>query len=144
MRENRVINSLSTVLSLLIVIGVFTFAHICGDMGGMAAPCHTTRSFAVVLASLTAVISLFFFFPVDKRITSVFVIARPILAFLIVLLPDVIAPVCKMHTMHCYVYTRPLLVIAGSILTALALYGLVSYIWKEREIKRGQEHEALL
>ena len=143
MKSDKIVNGLSIVLSLLIVVGVFTFAHVCGEMGGETPSCHATRSFAVVLAGAVAVLSVFLFFYINRGLTYVLSIARTVLGFLLVLLPDVLAPVCKMHTMHCYVYTRPLLMITGSFLTALALYGLTAVIWKEQEAKRGQGHEAL-
>ena len=91
----------------------------------MEAKCHKTRSFAVaasIVLGALAVVQIFIKKALAEKVTSIVQVAGGII---IALLPIAIAPVCDMKTMHCYVYTRPFLVITGIVLTGIAIVDLL-------------------
>ncbi|MCR5703691.1 MAG: DUF4418 family protein [Eubacterium sp.] len=117
----KIIDFVFLLLSVLVVVGVNTFAKVCGNMMGMEAPCHTTRTYAVVVGIIVAVISVIdlvvkinWFGSLTKAIQLVGSIA-------IILTPTVIAPVCKMETMHCSSHTKPFLILVGVVGTIIAI-----------------------
>ena len=121
MKSKVIVNIVRVLVLVFLIVGIFTFAHVCGDMGDMEAKCHKTRSFAVaasIILGLLAVVQIFIKKALAEKVTSIVQVAGGII---IALLPIAIAPVCDMKTMHCYVYTRPFLVITGIVLTGIAI-----------------------
>ncbi|SES91163.1 DUF4418 family protein [[Clostridium] polysaccharolyticum] len=133
------INGLLGLLSVLIVAGVYQFAHVCTSMEGMKPPCHVTRTWSVILGISLAVISIILIFIKNSIIRNVLLGIRFIFSLAIVLLPDIIAPVCKMKTMHCYLYTRPFLILIGVLLIS---FELVHFLMAKYLVKGGK-HGAL-
>ena len=125
MKSKVIVNVVRVLVFAFLIVGIFTFAHVCGDMGDMEAKCHKTRSFAVaasIILGLLAVVQIFIKKALAEKVTSIVQVAGGII---IALLPIAIAPVCDMKTMHCYVYTRPFLVITGIVLTGIAIVDLL-------------------
>ena len=125
MKSKVIVNIVRVLVLAFLIVGIFTFAHVCGDMGDMEAKCHKTRSFAVaasIILGLLAVVQIFIKKALAEKVTSIVQVAGGII---IALLPIAIAPVCDMKTMHCYVYTRPFLVITGIVLTGIAIVDLL-------------------
>ena len=125
MKSKVIVNVVRVLVLAFLIVGIFTFAHVCGDMGDMEAKCHKTRSFAVaasIILGLLAVVQIFIKKALAEKVTSIVQVAGGII---IALLPIAIAPVCDMKTMHCYVYTRPFLVITGIVLTGIAIVDLL-------------------
>ena len=125
MKSKVIVNIVRVLILTFLIVGIFTFAHVCGDMGDMEAKCHKTRSFAVaasIILGLLAVVQIFIKKALAEKVTSIVQVAGGII---IALLPIAIAPVCDMKTMHCYVYTRPFLVITGIVLTGVAIVDLL-------------------
>ena len=125
MKSKVIVNIVRVLVLAFLIVGIFTFAHVCGDMGDMEAKCHKTRSIAVaasIILGLLAVVQIFIKKALAEKVTSIVQVAGGII---IALLPIAIAPVCDMKTMHCYVYTRPFLVITGIVLTGIAIVDLL-------------------
>ena len=125
MKSKVIVNVVRVLVLAFLIVGIFTFAHVCGDMGDMEAKCHKTRSFAVaasIVLGALAVVQIFIKKALAEKVTSIVQVAGGII---IALLPIAIAPVCDMKTMHCYVYTRPFLVITGIVLTGIAIVDLL-------------------
>ena len=125
MKSKVIVNIVRVLILAFLIVGIFTFAHVCGDMGDMEAKCHKTRSFAVaasIVLGALAVVQIFIKKALAEKVTSIVQVAGGII---IALLPIAIAPVCDMKTMHCYVYTRPFLVITGIVLTGIAIVDLL-------------------
>ncbi|MBO4912188.1 MAG: DUF4418 family protein [Butyrivibrio sp.] len=125
MKSKVIVNVVRVLVFAFLIVGIFTFAHVCGDMGDMEAKCHKTRSFAVaasIVLGALAVVQIFIKKALAEKVTSIVQVAGGII---IALLPIAIAPVCDMKTMHCYVYTRPFLVITGIVLTGIAIVDLL-------------------
>ena len=125
MKSKVIVNVVRVLILAFLIVGIFTFAHVCGDMGDMEAKCHKTRSFAVaasIVLGALAVVQIFIKKALAEKVTSIVQVAGGII---IALLPIAIAPVCDMKTMHCYVYTRPFLVITGIVLTGIAIVDLL-------------------
>ena len=125
MKSKVIVNIVRVLILAFLIVGIFTFAHVCGDMGDMEAKCHKTRSFAVaasIVLGALVVVQIFIKKALAEKVTSIVQVAGGII---IALLPIAIAPVCDMKTMHCYVYTRPFLVITGIVLTGIAIVDLL-------------------
>ena len=123
MSIHKVLNAVNILIAALIIIGLNTFAHICTSMQG---PCAKTKSLAIVVAIVLAVLGLVQIFVSDKKINAILGIAGVVIGLITVLLPLVIAPVCSMASMHCYVYTRPFLVIIGIVIAIVSVIDAVS------------------
>lgn len=126
MKINRVINGIAFVLSVCIILGILTFAHVCNGMEGMLPACHSTKVGAIVLSILVGSLSILIIFTKHKQLWYMFSLVRFVMSLAIVMLPVVIAPVCKMKTMHCYVYTRPFLMIIGAMLIGTQLISFIT------------------
>lgn len=57
----------------------------------------------------------------NKNINAILGVVSLLVGITTVLLPLVIAPTCQMPSMHCYVYTRPFLVIVGVVVALISL-----------------------
>ncbi len=121
MKIHKILNILKIIVLGIIVAGLFTFAHVCGDMGGMEAPCHKTKAIALAVAAVLILISVIQLALSKEYINKVLSFIQIVGGVVIAVLPVVIAPVCKMRTMHCYVYTRPLLIIAGIVIAGIGI-----------------------
>lgn len=121
MKIHKILNILKIIVLGIIVAGLFTFAHVCGDMGGMEAPCHKTKAIALAVAAVLILISVIQVALSKEYINKVLSFIQIVGGVVIAVLPVVIAPVCKMRTMHCYVYTRPLLIIAGIVIAGIGI-----------------------
>lgn len=123
MSIHKVLNAVDILIAALIIIGLNTFAHVCTSMQG---PCAKTKSIAIVVAIVLAVLGLVQIFVSNKNINAILGIAGIVIGLVTVLLPLVIAPVCSMTSMHCYVYTRPFLVIIGIVIAIISVIDAVS------------------
>ena len=120
MKLHKILNILEIIVLGIIVAGLFTFAHVCGDMGGLA-PCHKTKAIALAVAAVLILISVIQVALSKEYINKVLSVIQIFGGVVIAILPVVIAPVCGMKTMHCYVYTRPLLIIAGIVIAGIGI-----------------------
>ena len=122
MRSKVIVNILRVLILAFVIVGLFTFAHVCGDMGDMEAKCHKTRALAIAASIVLAILAAVQIFAKKLLVEKVIQIVGGIF---IALLPGVIAPVCDMKSMHCYVYTRPFLVIVGIVLVGVAVVDFI-------------------
>ena len=113
MKMHRIINFIELVSVAIIIVGLFTFAHVCDGMKGMTPVCFNTKKLAIIFGVILIVLSVIQLLVKNKGSH----IALSIAGIVIILLPIVSAPVCQMKSMHCYVYTRPLLVIVGIVIS---------------------------
>ena len=123
MSIHKVLNAVNILIAALIIIGLNTFAHICTSMQG---PCAKTKSLAIVVAIVLAATGLIQIFVSNKKVNAILGLAGIVIGLITVLLPLVIAPVCSMTSMHCYVYTRPFLVITGIVIAIVSVIDAVS------------------
>lgn len=123
MSIHKVLNAVNILIAALIIIGLNTFAHICTSMQG---PCAKTKTLAVVVAIVLAATGLIQIFVSNKKVNAILGLAGIVIGLVTVLLPLVIAPVCSMTSMHCYVYTRPFLVITGIVIAIVSVIDAVS------------------
>ena len=123
MSIHKVLNAVNILIAALIIIGLNTFAHVCTSMQG---PCAKTKSLAIAVAIVLAVLGLVQIFVSNKKINAILGLAGIVIGLVTVLLPLVIAPVCSMTSMHCYVYTRPFLVIIGIVIAIVSVIDAVS------------------
>ena len=134
MKIHKILNILKIIVLGIIVAGLFTFAHVCGDMGGMEAPCHKTKAIALAVAAVLILISVIQVALSKEYINKVLSFIQIVGGVVIAVLPVVIAPVCKMRTMHCYVYTRPLLIIAGIVIAGIGIIDTLILLKKKQEV----------
>lgn len=119
MKTHKIMNFIEFLSVAFIIVGLFTFAHVCGGMGDMIPDCFYTKKLAIVFSVILIVLSSIQFFVKNKGINIALSIVQFIAGIVTILLPTVIAPVCQMKSMHCYVYTRPLLVIVGIVISII-------------------------
>lgn len=117
MKMHRIINFIELVSVAIIIVGLFTFAHVCDGMKGMTPVCFNTKKLAIIFGVILIVLFVIQLLVKNKGIHIALSITQFIAGIVIILLPIVIAPVCQMKSMHCYVYTRPLLVIVGIVIS---------------------------
>ena len=134
MKLHKILNVIEILVLALIVVGVYTFAHVCGSMGAMKAPCHTTRLYAVIIALVLVAVAVASLIISKNGALKVLSILQIIGGIVTVFLPLFIAPVCSMKSMHCYVYTRPLLIIGGIVLIGVSLIDFIILL-KKTEVK---------
>lgn len=125
MRSKVIVNILRVLILAFVIVGLFTFAHVCGDMGDMEAKCHKTRALAIAASIVLAILAVVQIFAKKLLVEKVISVIQIVGGIFIALLPGVIAPVCDMKSMHCYVYTRPFLVIIGIVLAGVAVVDFV-------------------
>ncbi|SMC47048.1 protein of unknown function [Oscillospiraceae bacterium] len=118
MNAHKGLNILNVLAGILIIVGVNTFAHICTMMEG---PCAKTKTLAIAVAAVLAVLGIAQFALSNKNINAILGVVSLLVGITTVLLPLVIAPTCQMPSMHCYVYTRPFLVIVGVVVALISL-----------------------
>ena len=123
MSIHKVLNAVNILIAALIIIGLNTFAHICTSMQG---PCAKTKTLAIVVAIVLAATGLIQIFVSNKKVNAILGLAGIVIGLVTVILPLVIAPVCSMTSMHCYVYTRPFLVITGIVIAIASVIDAVS------------------
>lgn len=134
MKIHKILNILKIIVLGIIVAGLFTFAHVCGDMGGMEAPCHKTKAIALAVVAVLILLSVIQVALSKEYINKVLSFIQIVGGVVIAVLPVVIAPVCKMRTMHCYVYTRPLLIIAGIVIAGIGIIDTLILLKKKQEV----------
>ena len=124
MKAHKILNIAALAAAIFVIIGVYTFAHVCGDMGEMEAKCHATRAFAVTLSVILGILSLGQL-AIDIKNSKLILSIVQVVGGILLALSPVIKPVCDMKTMHCYVTTRPFLIIVGIVITAVYLVDIL-------------------
>lgn len=132
MKVHKILNILTLLSVVFIVVGLFTFAHVCNGMGDMKPKCVTTKNLALLVSAVLGVLSIIQIFISKRAVNILLSIVQIISGVVIVLLPIAIASVCKMKTMHCYVYTRPLLIIGGIVTSGIVLIDFLITLVKSK------------
>lgn len=118
MKSRRIINALLFLEAIFVIISLFTYAHVC-KMEDMK--CNKTKHIAIVL-SIVLILTALIQIAVDKiSVNNITSLVQIILGVVFIILPTVIAPVCKMKAMNCYSTTRPLLIISGIVVVILTV-----------------------
>ena len=125
MIRNKILGAIAIIIGGAMVIGVFTFAHICTDMSTSNAACHDTRVAAVILGLCIVIVGLLLLCLNNRflgRLFSLLLAAGGIAGLLI---PTFIAPVCRMAKMQCQVSTKPFILMDSAALLVIALIFLI-------------------
>ena len=125
MKVHKILNSLVIFSLVFIIVGLFTFAHVCGAMGEVKPNCVTTKELTLVVSVVLGGLSAIQIYINNRAASVVLSVLQFICGVVILLLPIAIAPVCKMESMHCYVYTRPFLVIMGIFIIGIIIIDLL-------------------
>lgn len=134
MKSRRIINALLFLEAIFVLVSLFTYAHVCGSMGEMEAKCHKTKHIAIVL-SIVLILTALVQIAVDKiSVNNLISLAQVVLGVVFIILPTVIAPVCKMKTMNCYTTTKPLLIISG---IAIVILTVVEFLASLTQVKKA-------
>ena len=132
MKSRRIINALLFLEAIFVLVSLFTYAHVCGSMGKMK--CHKTKHVAIVL-SIVLILTALIQIAVDKiSVNNLISLAQVVLGVVFIILPTVIAPVCKMKTMNCYTTTKPLLIISG---IAIVILTVVEFLASLTQVKKA-------
>ena len=133
MKWEKILNGIILIFFIVTIVGVCTFAHVCNGMKGMTPPCHSTKIGAIGVGSIGALIALLSFWSKKRVIRIAESIVLLMNSIIIILLPGVVTQICKMKTMHCNIYTRPFLIIIGTVLTVFALGSLFIEVRRKEE-----------
>ncbi|MBQ8151157.1 MAG: DUF4418 family protein [Firmicutes bacterium] len=128
MISNKILGVLTIIVGALMAIGPLTFAHVCNDMSGSVPACHETRSTAIILGLIIVILGLILFIMKSRIAGKIFPIIFILAGIAGVLVPTVIAPVCKMKDMHCHMYTLPFLIADSLFLVGVsAIFALIAF-----------------
>ena len=127
MNTHKALNAANILAGILVIVGVNTFAHICKSMQG---PCAKTKTLAIVVAVILAILGAAQIAVDKKNINTIAGVASLLVGGVTILLPLVIAPTCQMPSMHCYVYTRPFLVIVGIVVALISFADILVTVKK--------------
>ncbi len=131
MKAHKIINVIEILVLGIIIAGLFTFAKVCGSMGGMAGPCHKTKAVVLITSIILILVSVVQIVLNNEKVNIVIAVIQSVGGAVIALIPGVIAPVCKMKSMHCYVYTRPFLIILGIVLVGIGIVDILILLKKK-------------
>ena len=116
--KKYVVGALIVIVGLLVLFAPFGYAHACfpkADGGFMK--CHWMGEAARMLGGLIAALGVVFLLFKSSRIGIAF--SNIGLGICLILLQTVVIGTCKTPTMHCYVYTKPVILLLAIILIVI-------------------------
>lgn len=131
--KNKIYAIIYFVLGVLTALAPYTFAKVCGSMGGCAPACQYTAKAEIGAAGVLIVLSVITFFAGNAEKAWGLHIASGLEGLLILLLPTVLTGVCSDAHMHCHSVTRPVLVIFGAIVVIAAAVALFTGRNRDKE-----------
>ena len=109
------------VLSLLLCVGVATVLHPCAHDDGSISTCHWAGQRLIGLGCVLTLLALgLFFIPRAKARCSLAVVIA-LAAFLALLTPGTLMPLCMMDTMRCNSIMKPSAMILSAAIFVMAL-----------------------
>lgn len=138
MKKARLKNILFVLTSIFLVVGLLTFAHGCGYMHGVHGPCYKTKVIAIISAAVLVLISVIDYFVRSSKVKNFLSVLQLLTSIFLIVLPTYVAPVCRMKTMHCNIYTKPFIMLIGSIDLAISVVAIVVGVL----VNKRKENEA--
>ena len=125
--KNRigVLDIVAAVVSVLVILGVLTFAGPCVHDDGSAAMCSGAGQGILWVGIIALIASLARMLMPGKALKVVFGAVVAVLGIVVALMPGVIMPLCMMQTMHCQTVMRPVAMVLGIVLAIVAVAGIV-------------------
>ena len=109
-----------TVLSVLLLAGLLTFAGPCGvHDGGTVSSCHWASRASMGVGVVLALIAIVLIFERDEGERRGLSLAAALLGVLVALMPGVIVDLCMMQTMRCHVVMRPFALVIGVLIAVV-------------------------
>lgn len=109
------------VFTVLLIVGIVTFAGPCVHEDGSAAVCQGAAH-AVVVAGVVACISTLVSLIVRSlKVSGVCVLVAACCGAFAVIAPGVLFGMCMMQTMHCWTVMRPFTLVCGAALLLCAV-----------------------
>ena len=127
----------SAVVSVLVIVGVLTFAGPCVHDDGTAAMCAGAGQgilWAGVIALLASLAGLLMR---GKALKAVFGAVTAVLGVAIALMPGVIMQLCMMETMHCQAVMKPTAMLLGIVLAVVSVVGIVMAVRGQKKPRRS-------
>ncbi len=123
---------LPAVLALLLALGVNTVFSACGvKEDGTWMRCHSVQDTVTVLAIvLTGLLTLRLFLK-NRGAQIILAVLALLLCAGIMLVPEVLMPLCMLHTMRCYTLMMPFVRILAALIAVFCAVLLVRSIRKE-------------
>ncbi len=116
--KKYIVGMLIVIIGLLVLFAPFGYAHVCfpkADGGFMK--CHWMGEAVRMLGGLIAALGIVFLLFESSRIGIAF--SNIGLGVCLILLQTVVIGTCKTATMHCNVYTKPVILLLAIILIAI-------------------------
>ena len=126
--KKYIVGMLIIIIGLLVLFAPFGYAHVCfpkADGGFMK--CHWMGEAVRMLGGLIAALGIVFLLFKSSRIGIAF--SNIGLGVCLILLQTVVIGTCKTATMHCNVYTKPVILLLAIILIAID----VGYLFVNRK-----------
>lgn len=135
--KNRIYAIIYFILGVLTAAAPYTFAKVCGVMGGCTPACRYTAKAEIGAAGVLIVLAVILFFTENRDRAQGLHISSGLQGLLILLLPVALTGVCPDAHMHCHSVTRPVLVIFGAAVIIAAAVALFT----ERSRDKDKEEE---
>lgn len=135
-KAQPIIGIVLTVLSLVLLVGVNTFAGPCGvHDDGSVSSCFWAARAVTGEAIVCAVLALVRIFERDEGERRGLSLACGLLGALIASTPGALINLCMMQTMRCHTIMNPFVTVAGAI---IAVVGCADLIVRLRALTRGR------
>ena len=120
----KLCNIVTLILSLILSVGVMTFADACHNkMMGKWMHCHYVQMDVFYIGIGLIVVSLPALFIKNEKIALISAFVQMALEVVAILLPGTIMDMCMMHTMRCYSVMKPFVTVMGILVIISALAG---------------------
>ena len=116
--KKYIVGALIVIIGLLVLLAPFGFAHVCFPKAdGSFMKCHWMGEAVRMLGGLITALGIIFLLSKRSRIGIAF--SNIGLGVCLILLQTVVIGTCKTATMHCNVYTKPVILLLAIILIAI-------------------------
>ena len=119
-------------LSVLLVVGVMTFAGPCVHDDGTVAACHEAAQAVLVAGAVASALSLAALFVSNGRASGVIALATACCGAFAAAAPGTLFGMCMMQTMRCWAVMRPFALACGAL---VCIGGLVVAV---RSFRQGR------
>ena len=126
----KILPIINIIIGIILIIGPQTFLHVCKGMMGMTPPCKNIPTWSLVIGIILIIVSLaklvLIFKGKGSKVAYIVTgLAEAVIGVVAIGIPTFIVGTCKSKHMHCYMVTKPALIIIGAVIIITAVVGLI-------------------
>ena len=138
-KAQPIVGVLLTALTVLLIVGVATFAGPCDDHGNQGEMSCLWASRAVLgIGAVTAVLAIVRIFETDEGERRGLSLSCGLLGFLMAAIPGPIISLCADSSMHCNAIMRPFMLVVGIAIGVIGAVDLVRRLLSIRKRNRSR------